>query len=160
MGTWDSEEGPMNYVQSNLLTGESTIYQARLSKAVFFWPAVFLIVGIGTIWFSFGLAPLCIIISIVTGINALVSYRTAEFAVTNKRVIIKVGWIPTRSLDLALEHVEGIVVQQGLGGKILGYGTVVVTGTGGSKEVFSFLPNPLEFRKQVQNQTVGIRAQK
>ena len=48
---------------------------------------------------------------------------------------------------------EGIGVEQGLGGRLFGYGSIVVTGTGGTHERFNLIADPLEFRKQVQQQT-------
>jgi hypothetical protein len=51
---------------------------------------------------------------------------------------------------LLLQKVEGIGVDQGILGRILGYGTITVSGVGGTKETFQMISNPLEFRRQVQ----------
>lgn len=69
-------------------------------------------------------------IALILGLGSLVNYSASEFGVTNKRILAKVGWAKRRSLDMLLTKVEGIYVEQGILGKILGYGTVVVTGTG------------------------------
>jgi hypothetical protein len=37
----------------------------------------------------------------------------------------------------------------------LGYGTITVVGTGGTKEAFRLISNPLEFRRQVQASIVA-----
>jgi hypothetical protein len=37
-------------------------------------------------------------------------------------------------------------------GKALGYGTIIVAGTGGTKEPFKMIAKPLDFRRQVQQQ--------
>jgi uncharacterized membrane protein YdbT with pleckstrin-like domain len=79
--------------------------------------------------------------------------RFSEYAVTNKRVIMKSGVLNTRSLELLLGKVEGITVNQGLGGKLLGYGQIVITGTGGTKELFSGIQSPFDFRRAVQSAT-------
>jgi uncharacterized membrane protein YdbT with pleckstrin-like domain len=75
---------------------------------------------------------------------------SSEFAVTNKRVLVKVGLIRRHSLELLLQKVEGIGVDQTLTGRILGYGTITVSGTGGTREAFRLISDPLEFRRQVQ----------
>jgi len=75
---------------------------------------------------------------------------SSEFAVTNKRVLVKVGLIRRHSLELLLQKVEGIGVDQGILGRILGYGTITVSGTGGTREAFRMIADPLEFRRQVQ----------
>jgi hypothetical protein len=51
-----------------------------------------------------------------------------------------------------LGKVEGIGVEQGFIGRLLGFGTITVTGTGGTKEPFPNIARPLEFRRQVQGQ--------
>jgi uncharacterized membrane protein YdbT with pleckstrin-like domain len=65
-------------------------------------------------------------------------------------VLIKIGLIRRHSLELLLQKVEGIGVDQSLAGRILGYGTITVTGTGGTRESFQRISRPMEFRRQVQ----------
>jgi uncharacterized membrane protein YdbT with pleckstrin-like domain len=65
-------------------------------------------------------------------------------------VLIKIGFIQRHSLEVLLHKVEGIGVNQSIFGRILGFGTITVTGTGGTKETFDLIAAPLEFRKQVQ----------
>jgi hypothetical protein len=72
--------------------------------------------------------------------------------VTDKRVIIKVGWIQRRTLETMLGKVEGIGVDQTVIGRMLNFGTITVTGTGGTQERFTNIAAPLEFRRQVQAQ--------
>lgn len=93
----------------------------------------------------------------ITAIPAWINRSTSEFAVTNRRVIVKVGWIRRRSLETLLMKVEGIQVEQSILGRILNYGTITITGTGGSREVFDRIAAPLEFRRKVQEQTVATQ---
>src|SRR5206468_6927850 len=79
-----------------------------------------------------------------------VKAQTSEFAVTNKRVIVKVGLIRRDTLELLLSKVESIGVDQTVTGRIVGYGSIVVVGTGGTRETFKNIARPLDFRKQVQ----------
>lgn len=74
---------------------------------------------------------------------------SSEFAVTNKRVIIKVGTMQRHTLEVLLQRVEGVGVDQGVLGSMLGFGSITVSGTGGSKEGFDHIADPLEFRRQV-----------
>jgi uncharacterized membrane protein YdbT with pleckstrin-like domain len=69
-------------------------------------------------------------------------------------VIFKVGLINRRTLELVLAKLETIGVEQGIPGRIFNYGTIIVTGTGGTKEPFRDIADPLEFRKHVQSQLV------
>jgi uncharacterized membrane protein YdbT with pleckstrin-like domain len=75
-----------------------------------------------------------------------------ETAVTNKRVIVKMGFISRSTLELNLAKVETVQVHQSLGGRILGYGDIVVIGTGGTREVVRDVRDPVGFRKAVNFQ--------
>jgi uncharacterized membrane protein YdbT with pleckstrin-like domain len=73
-------------------------------------------------------------------------------AVTNRRVIIKTGLASRRSLEIMLAKVESIGVVEPTMGRILGYGTLTIHGTGGTPEPFSRIAHPSEFRREVQQQ--------
>ena len=47
---------------------------------------------------------------------------------------------------------ESIGVEESVMGRMLGFGTVIIHGTGGTPEVFNIIAHPLEFRTQVQQQ--------
>ena len=76
------------------------------------------------------------------GIDRAIHYASSEFAVTNKRVVIKVGFINRKTLEMVLTKVETIRVDQSILGRVLNYGTIVVTGTGGTNEPFSVDSKP------------------
>jgi uncharacterized membrane protein YdbT with pleckstrin-like domain len=146
----------MSYVDSQLLPGETVVYRARLHKLIFAGPVItgtialiLLIVAI-QIRAELALAAGFAVLSGLSYLWAHVLYAGSEFAVTNKRVIVKVGWIRRRTLETMLSKVEGIGVDQNLLGRLLGFGTIEVTGTGGTKESFKQIARPLEFRRQVQ----------
>jgi hypothetical protein len=54
--------------------------------------------------------------------------------------------------------VESIGVQQGLVGRLLSYGDLTVTGTGGAREVFRRVRDPIGFRNHVQQASIGAGA--
>lgn len=154
----------MSYVDENLMPGEQVTYRARLHWVIFSAPTILALLGLlFSVPFllipdSRPLAALGGIIFLAAGLLALsrwVDVKTSEFAITNKRVIIKVGLIRRHTLELLLTKVEGIGVDQSVVGRMLGYGTIVVTGTGGTKEPFKNISQPLEFRKHVQVQSTA-----
>ena len=151
----------MSYVENNLMAGENIIYRAKLHKVVFLWPIIWLVLailfisgGVDTIGFLF------IIIAIMTGINSFINYSSSEFAVSNKRVIVKVGFIRRNSIEVLLTKIEGIQVNQGILGRILGHGTIVISGTGGTKHPFHKISNPLNFRMKTQEQIAVVQESK
>ena len=150
----------MSYVDDQLLPGERVQYRAHLHKLIYAWPALFAagMMALAVWAFSSGTAwagLLAIAAGFVPLLIAHIKYTSSEFAVTDKRVIIKVGWIRRRTLETMLGKVEGIGVEQGFIGRMLGFGTITVTGTGGTKEPFPKIARPLEFRRQVQGQVTA-----
>lgn len=83
-------------------------------------------------------------------IAPFIDKKTDEFAITNKRVIIKTGLISRRTFEMNHSKIESVNVDQGILGRMLGYGTIRLVGSGGTKEIFPKIQNPLEFRKKFQ----------
>jgi uncharacterized membrane protein YdbT with pleckstrin-like domain len=146
----------MSYIDGNLLEGERVVYRTRLHWLLFALPVLFTIVVLlpaawflahGT-WSRFSWIPLGFALPVL--LAALVRRNSSDFAVTSKRVMMKTGVFSTRSIELLLGKIEAIVVNQSFAGRIFGYGDIVVTGSGGTKEAFSNIQGPLEFRRAVQ----------
>jgi uncharacterized membrane protein YdbT with pleckstrin-like domain len=140
----------MGFVESNLMPGEQILYRARFHWMIFFWPAIFLICTLIGYSSSKEAGNVFLILAVLTGLNSFILYSTCEFAVTNKRVLAKFGAIKRKSLDILLPKVESVLANQGVLGRIFGYGTIVVRGSGGTFEPFHKISNPLELRNQVQ----------
>jgi uncharacterized membrane protein YdbT with pleckstrin-like domain len=85
----------------------------------------------------------------------LLRRNATEMAVTNKRVIVKTGLANRRTIELLLTRIESIAVEEPAMGRVFGYGTVIVRGTGGTPELFPKIAHPLRFREQVQRQIAG-----
>jgi uncharacterized membrane protein YdbT with pleckstrin-like domain len=159
--------GSMGYVEDNLITGETISYRARLHWLLFIKPAFIAVVIVAFAVFLFYAADLAKVLSTQTaalvwiGVLAVaaapvvakaLTWRSAEFAVTNKRVILKTGFIQSKTAEMFLNKIESVGVDQSIAGRVLGYGTVAIRGTGGSLEPFHHVSNPLRFRKEIQEQ--------
>ena len=83
-------------------------------------------------------------------IAPLIDKYSDEFAITNRRVIIKTGLISRKTFEMNLSKIESVNVDQSILGRILGYGTIRIVGSGGTKEEFPKILKPLEFRKKFQ----------
>jgi uncharacterized membrane protein YdbT with pleckstrin-like domain len=150
----------MSYIEKNLMNGESIVYRTKLHWVVFLWPIIWLVVAIIIFSSGGGVAAaggLFILIAILTGIASFINFSTSEFGITNKRVIVKVGFIRRNSLEVLLNKAEGIQVNQGILGMILGFGSITVSGTGGTKEPFHKIDAPLEFRRKAQEQIASVQ---
>jgi uncharacterized membrane protein YdbT with pleckstrin-like domain len=153
----------MSYLDDHLLDGERIVYRARLHWTIFATSLIVVLLGVALAillgiyqpeyWYlGAALAGLGLLLAIPPAIN----FFSSEFAVTNKRVLSKLGFIERESDETLLGKVEAIGVDQGIVARMLGFGTVTITGTGGTEESFSQISKPLEFRRQIQNQVVEL----
>jgi uncharacterized membrane protein YdbT with pleckstrin-like domain len=74
---------------------------------------------------------------------------TTEIAVTDRRVILKHGLISRRTLEMNLARVESVDVRQGIFGRLLNFGDVLIRGTGSGMEPIRGIDSPIEFRRRV-----------
>lgn len=149
----------MGYVEQNLLPNEQVLYKTRLHWILFVRPAALAVAGAGAtavlaaapgpswLWLL-GLPVLVVGLGWLLG--AAVELGTSEFAVTTARLVFKVGLIARYTTELLLPKVESIGVTQGLLGRLLNFGDLTVTGTGGAREVFRRVRDPIGFRNFVQ----------
>lgn len=83
-------------------------------------------------------------------IAPLLDRYTDEFAITNKRVIIKTGLVSRKTFEMNHSKIESIHIDQSILGRILGYGTIRIVGAGGTREIFPSIQKPIAFRKKFQ----------
>jgi uncharacterized membrane protein YdbT with pleckstrin-like domain len=81
-------------------------------------------------------------------IRAFIIKSTTELAITTKRVIAKTGFIRRDTVDLNHARVESYHINQGVIGRILDYGNIIVCGTGGARTPIRGIANPLAFRRE------------
>jgi len=164
-------------VDRNLVSGETLLYRTRHHWLMLLGPVigalVLLIPGIGLLIEAIALrdtdglavgsstvspkamaiaAAIFVLAAIVTLSYGVAKRNATEMAVTNRRVLIKTGIASRRTTDLMLSRVESIGVEETAAGRVLGYGSVVVRGTGGTPEPFLMIAHPQEFRRAVQEQ--------
>ncbi len=126
-----------HYVDSNLIKDEIVLHRGTLSL----WALS------GQILLGVLLLPLAGI-GLIFLIAALIKYKTTELAVTNKRVITKIGLISRHTLELNLSKAESIQINQSLMGRLCNYGSLQINGTGMAHAPINGIRSPLEFRRQ------------
>lgn len=164
----------MRYVDRNLSPGEAVIYETRLHWIVMLRSIVQALISVllamGVLYYAFnttgipdhqlhlmeGGAAVLMVIATILLIAGATRRNSTEMAVTNHRVIIKVGLVGRRTIEMLLSKIESIEVKETAFGRMLGYGTIVVIGTGGTPEPFHQVAHPLEFRSMVQQQIEAL----
>ena len=165
----------MSYVDATLVPGEEVVYQTRLHWVVMLghilFSLVLVIAGAGLFVYLrmqtgldmnlvrilIGFAALLAIVGVAAFIIGMARRNATEMAVTTRRVVIKTGLAARKTIEMLLNKVESIEVSETTGGRMLGYGTIVIIGTGGTSEPFHRMAHPLQFRSQVQQQIEKLK---
>ena len=87
----------------------------------------------------------------ICGIYRVITYYFTEFSITNKKVLAKSGIFSRKVDELQIKKVEGVDVSQGLIERMLGYGTLVMSGTGTQKVCFYGIDNPIDVKKKINS---------
>ena len=165
----------MSYIDATLVPGEEVVYQTRLHWVVMLghilFSLVLVIAGAGLFIYLrmqtgldmnlvrilIGFAALLAIVGVAAFIVGMARRNATEMAVTTRRVVIKTGLAARKTIEMLLNKVESIEVSETTGGRMLGYGTIVIIGTGGTSEPFHKMAHPLQFRSQVQQQIEKLK---
>jgi uncharacterized membrane protein YdbT with pleckstrin-like domain len=148
----------MGYIEQSLVPGETVVYRAKLHWIIFLWPVIFLLIAILSFLGgkdSAGVGVFFLTVGLIWGLNSYAKFFSSEFGLTNRRVLVKYGSFRRHSLELMLPKLESTAVDQGIPGRIFGYGTIIVGVTGVTKERFPSIAAPMEFRRMVQQQAAS-----
>lgn len=147
----------MSYVENNLMKDEKIVSKAEVNmvaivptviEAILVVIVAFVIADM--IWFD-ALKGIAIAAAAIFVIAKFLKIKNTELAVTNKKIIGKTGLINTKVMDSPINKINNISVEQGFGGKIFGYGKIVVSTSSGAYE-FEYIKNADTFRHSVMNE--------
>ena len=145
----------MSYVEKNLLPGETIACTGRLHWIIYFKPMILVAFGLlfllispftpnlPNLWIWGAVA---IMVGVLAAVPAMLNAWSTELVVTSVRIIAKHGLISRRTTEMLHRKIESLSVQQSIPGRLLGYGTLVIHGTGGGQESIPNIARPLEFR--------------
>ena len=128
------------YVENNLGRNEVIVKKADLNGLFLFKTWLF---GILFCWL--------LLIPLIKAIAATIKFSHIELAITNKRVIGKVGVFNTKSLDAPLNKIQNTSVTQKLSGKIFNFGTAKINTAAGEYE-FIAIKNAEAFKGMLMAQ--------
>lgn len=117
-----------SYVEGNLLRDEEVKYETT-----YHWIIFFTLKSILTLF-----------------ISPILQRWSDEFVITNKRVVIKQGLFSRKTFEMNLSKIESVNVDQSVWGRLFGFGSISIIGTGGTRETFNDIRKPLEFRRHFQ----------
>lgn len=135
-------------------SGEPIHYQGRLHWTIFVRPVM--LTCLALLLFNADNALLGAIFALAAAlfwVAALLAFRSAALLITDRRVRLSSGTIYRVSIDLPLSEIDRISVRQDVMGRLLGYGTLVVESTNGTRASCPNLTQPAEFERQLASVT-------
>jgi len=130
----------MSYIEESLSSGEIVAHRFPLHWMAKLWLVLWIVLAIP----SFG-------ITLLLALYEWLRLRNIEMGVTNKRVIYKTGIISRQSEEMKLTSIETVEIDQSILGRILGFGTVRVTGRGISDLIFKSIDEPLDVKRKIES---------
>jgi membrane protein YdbS with pleckstrin-like domain len=159
----------MGYAEKNLAPGESILYRARYHWVFYGFSILVLVLaaalGVASLratqqqagdeigrplaWIAAAFVVIALIAFLARRLRASVD----EFVVTNRRVIRKVGLVSREIQHAPLEKIQDVTIEQGILGRMLGYGTVIVeTASEKGMLVFPAIGAPEKMRTHIWGQ--------
>ncbi len=128
----------MSFLAKRLAPGESLVYRGRfhVMQQLYAWGAL-LLLGI-------------ILVGIYIWIREMVRLNTTEFLVTNRRVMLKTGWLSVHVDEITLGSIEGGQVDKSILGRLFGYGRLTMRGRGDTHLQFPTMAAPNAFRSAAE----------
>jgi uncharacterized membrane protein YdbT with pleckstrin-like domain len=124
----------MSYIQQSLGANERIVRQASFHWSYTLGAILLALTGIGLIF----------------AIPMFIRKATTEIAVTSHRLVKKTGWFSLHTEELSLNNIEGVRVDQGFWGRMLGFGHVRIEGTGVDAVQLPVIADPVAFRAAIE----------
>lgn len=134
-------------------SSDNIVYKAKLHWILFIGPLVLLgfVLYMGHVFTPLYKASLAIVaVAIFWELVIWLTYQSSYLIIKKKQVILCTGVFVRQTLDISLNKIESIDIRQSLLGSILQYGSLVITGTGGTKQCINFLNKPLTCRRYIE----------
>lgn len=164
----------MSYVEKTLAGGEEIIHRANFNWTYSFFPVLWFSLGAASIvlmfftqyaagvpyaelkvgWWSAIIAGVCGSLILLSHMIVLI---TTEIVVTTYRFVFKKGLIARNTQEVSLNKIEEITLHQSIWGRLLGYGQLVLRGTGVGVITLPDLDNPITLRKIIENAKSALR---
>ena len=124
----------MRYIEESLSEGEKIVAVFKQHWVTRLWLVLWIV----------------LLVTLPIALYEWLRLRTIEHGVTNKRVIYKRGIVSRHTEEMKLGSIETVEIDQGIWGRILGFGDIHVTGKGISEVLFRRMDNPMEVKRRIE----------
>jgi len=91
-----------------------------------------------------------VIVGLLIFLRQMIRKWTTEIGVTSHRFVKKTGFISLHTDEIALPNIEGVRVHQSLWGRVWGYGSLRIEGTGVDAVQLPTIADPIGFRRAIE----------
>jgi len=138
----------------NLLTdNEEVVLNARIHWFVLVFPAILLflafIIGGAFHWL---VGVMILVVAIYPAYNAVIHYWMTHLFITNKKVMYRNGFLSRDWVQLRLTRIENAHLEEPIVGRMLGYSTVMVSGTGAGKISVPYVEGGDQYTKLLEKE--------
>ena len=160
----------MSYLDQSLTTGETILLEAKLHWVIYVKGLTVFAIGLAISYVIYqrvsltGAAVNIYLISVppipglIMIILAILRKWTTDLAVTNKKVVAKVGLISRHTIEQNLTSLDNVKVNQSVVGRILNFGVIEFAGASGTHTPIAYITAPMKFRVAVQQAAEQARA--
>ena len=151
----------MSYIRESLGNGETVVVYARFHKLYF--AAAWLALLIPLFLFLAALIAadrytdpyvlgtgLLFLLGLVIFMRMMIRQWSTEIGITSHRFVEKYGLLSMQTNEIALPNIEGVRVNQSVLGRLVGYGTVRIEGTGVDSVTTPAIADPVGFVRAIQ----------
>jgi hypothetical protein len=151
----------MSYIEQSLGAGETIIARARFHPLYFAAAWLALLIPLLLFAVAFSRRPqqpdpytiataVLVLFGLVQFLKMMIRQWSTEIGVTSHRFVEKYGLLSMRTNEIALPNIEGVRVHQSILGRLLGYGTVRIEGTGVDSVTTPAIADPVGFVRAIQ----------
>ena len=143
-------------LQDLLVDGEELLHVSFIHPAVFINSGLALLFGLALgIFFSWVVAFVVFVMAAYPFANALIRFYTTKLILTNKRVVAKYGFFNKDKIQIKLSRIESAHMETPLLGQFLGFGTVMIQGTGQGSIPITYISDAGDYVKKLEDLTLS-----
>ncbi len=95
-------------------------------------------------------AGLLFVLGLLQFLTMMIRKWSTEIGITSHRFVERNGLLSMRTNEIALPNIEGVRMNQSILGRIFGYGTVKIEGTGVDSVTTPTIADPIGFVRAIQ----------
>lgn len=129
-------------IENHIQKDENILFTGNPAWIGYFWGFV---LALFTIW--------TIIIPIIILVIIYLNRTSTIYAITNKRVIGRTGFVSEDFKSSTFKHITSLRVKQGLIGKLFNFGNIIVDTSGsglGVEFIWRYVNNPVNVKNEIE----------